>query len=295
MKKIYNFSAGPAVLNAEVLKSSAQAAIEFKGTGMGLMEMSHRSKPVVEMFNETEQLLRELMEIPDNYKVLFLQGGASLQFLMVPMNLLNPEDVVDYADTGAWSAKAIKEAKSLAKVNVVCSSKETTYDHIPKDLNQDPNAKYLHITSNNTIYGTQWNEFPTPINPEGYLVADMSSDILCKPIDVKKFGIIYAGAQKNIGPSGVTVVIIREDILGKVKHKIPTMLDYKTHIENESMFNTPPVFSVYVANQTFHWLKNLGGLKAIEVINHRKAAKLYSEIERNSIFQCQWQSKIARS
>lgn len=286
MKKVFNFSAGPGVLPAPVLKAASQAAIEFAGTGMSLMEMSHRSKPVVAMFNETEALVRELLNVPNNYKVLFLQGGASLQFCMVPMNLLGENEVADYTDTGAWANKALKEAKQFGKVNVASSSKESIYNHIPKDLKQDSNAKFLHVTSNNTIYGTQWKTFPTPANPNGYLVADMSSDIFSRPLDVSKFGVIYAGAQKNMGPSGVTLVIIREDLVGQLDRKIPTMLDYKTHIDGESMFNTPPVFSVYVVNQTLKWLKDLGGLTAIEAINERKAGKLYAEIERNPLFRC---------
>lgn len=286
MKKVFNFSAGPGVLPAPVLKAASQAAIEFAGTGMSLMEMSHRSKPVVSMFDETESLIRELLDVPNNYKVLFLQGGASLQFCMIPMNLLAENESADYTDTGAWANKALKEAKQFGKVNVISSSKESTYNHIPKDFVQTADAKYLHVTSNNTIYGTQWKSFPTPANPNGFLVADMSSDIFSRPLDISKFGLIYAGAQKNMGPSGVTVVIIREDLVGKIDRKIPTMLDYKTHIDGESMFNTPPVFSVYVVNQTLKWLKELGGVKAIEEINERKAGKLYAEIERNSLFRC---------
>lgn len=286
MKKVFNFSAGPGVLPASVLKAASQAAIEFAGTGMSLMEMSHRSKPVVAMFDETEALVRELLEVPSNYKVLFLQGGASLQFCMVPANILGENESADYTDTGAWAAKAIKEAKQYGKVNVISSSKDVTYNHIPKDFTQNADAKYLHVTSNNTIYGTQWKTFPTPLNPNGFLVADMSSDIFSRPIDVSKFGIIYAGAQKNMGPAGATLVIIREDLVGSLDRKIPTMLDYKTHVEGESMFNTPPVFSVYVINQTLKWLKELGGVKAIQEINERKGAALYAEIERNSLFRC---------
>ncbi len=285
MSKIYNFSAGPAVLNKDVLAAASKAAIEFEGTGMSLMEMSHRSKPVVNLFNEAEANLRELLEVPASYKILFLQGGASLQFLMGPTNLTSEGDVLDYADTGAWSAKAIKEGKnSGCEVNVVSSSKESTYSNIPKELNQSENAKFLHITSNNTIYGTQYKEFPTPLNTEGYLVADMSSDILSRKIDVSKFGLIYAGAQKNIGPSGVTVVIVKEELLGKTNRSIPTYLDYNTHIKAESMFNTPPVYSVLVANETFKWLKEIGGVEAIQEINDRKAAKLYKAIDDSKLF-----------
>ena len=282
---VYNFSAGPAVLAKDVLAAVALAAVEYKGAGMSLMEMSHRSKPVVSMFDETEALLREIMDIPAEYAVLFLQGGASLQFLMAPMNLANNDQVVDYTDTGAWANKAIKEAKAWAKVNVISSSKDANYSHIPKDFTQSAEAVYLHVTSNNTIYGTQMKSFPKTTNPNGYLVADMSSDILSREINVRDFGLIYAGAQKNIGPSGVTVVIVRKDILGKVERKIPTMLDYATHIEAESMFNTPPVFSVYVMNETLKWMKANGGIKAMEARNVAKAAKLYAEIDANPLFK----------
>lgn len=286
MSKVYNFSAGPAVLNEQVLENAAAAAKEFAGTGMSLMEMSHRSKPVVAMFDEAEANVRELLEVPADFKILFLQGGASLQFHMAPLNLLKPGAKVDYADTGSWSAKAIKEAKLLADVNVVSSSKATTYDNIPKELNQSEDATYLHITSNNTIYGTQYKEWPTTLNPEGYLVADMSSDIFSRPIDWSKFGLVYAGAQKNIGPSGVTLVIVKESLLGQTGRDIATLLNYQTHIDAESMFHTPPVFGVNVANETFKWLKSIGGVKAIQEVNERKAGKLYAEIDRNSLFSC---------
>ena len=286
MSKIYNFSAGPAVLNEGVLKASSEAAVDFQSTGMSLMEMSHRSKPVVTLFTEAEANLRELLNVPENYKILFLQGGASLQFLMGPLNLAKEGDTLDYADTGAWSAKAIKEGKNAGcNVNVVSSSKEVTYSNIPKDLNQSEDATYLHVTSNNTIYGTQYKTFPTPKNPNGYLVADMSSDILSRPIDVSKFGLIYAGAQKNIGPSGVTIAIVREDLLGKTERSIPTYLDYNTHIKAESMFNTPPVFSVLVANETFKWLKSIGGVAGVQEINERKAKKLYDAIDNSKLFK----------
>ena len=246
--------------------------------------MSHRSKPVVDMVAETESLTRQLLNISDNYHVLFLQGGASLQFSMIPMNLLDTNMIADYADTGAWSAKAIKEAQLYGKVNIVCSSKESIYNHIPKQLTQDENAIYLHITSNNTIFGTQWHDFPKPFNTNAYLIADMSSDIFSRRIDVSKFGLIYAGAQKNIGPAGVTLLIIREDILDKIDRKIPTMMNYRTHIEKNSMFNTPPVMAIYAVNRSLVWLKNIGGVDFIENKNKLKADKLYKEIERNSLF-----------
>ena len=284
MNKIYNFSAGPAVLNQSVLIATAQAAKEFNNHGMSLMEMSHRSKPVMDMVTETESLSRDLLNIPDGYYVLFLQGGASLQFAMIPMNLLGEKQTADYTDTGAWSAKAIKEAKLFGNVNVACSSKESLYNHIPKNLSQSDNAVYLLMTSNNKIYGTQWHAFPKPVNPNGFLVADMSSDIFSRPIDVSQFGLIYAGAQKNMGPAGVTLVIVRDDILGKVNRPIPTMMNYQTHIDKESMFNTPPVMSIYAVNRTLHWLKENGGVGAMAEKNKRKAEKLYEEIERNPLF-----------
>ncbi len=284
MTKIYNFSAGPAVLDQSVLEASAQAVKEFNGQGMSLMEMSHRSQPVMDMVAETESLVRELLNVPDGYNVLFLQGGASLQFAMIPMNLLREGQTADYTDTGAWSAKAIKEAKLFGNVNVASSSKESLYNHIPKKLKQSEAAIYLHVTGNNTIYGTQWHEFPKPINPDGYLVADMSSDIFSRPIDVSQFGLIYAGAQKNMGPAGVTLVIIRDNILGKVERTIPTMLNYKTHIDKGSMFNTPPVMAIYAVNRTLVWLRENGGVSAMAEKNKRKAQKLYDEIERNPLF-----------
>ncbi len=284
MTKVYNFSAGPAVLDQSVLVATAQAAKEYNNHGISLMEMSHRSKPVMDMVAETESLARDLLNIPDGYHVLFLQGGASLQFAMIPMNLLGEGQTADYTDTGAWSAKAIKEAKLFGNVNVACSSKESVYNHIPKDLSQSDNAIYLHVTSNNTIYGTQWKVFPNQNNSDGYLVADMSSDIFSRPIDVSQFGIIYAGAQKNMGPAGVTLVIIRDDILGKLNRPIPTMMNYQTHIDKGSMFNTPPVMSIYGVNRTLHLLKDNGGVEAMEEKNIRKAKKLYAEIERNPLF-----------
>jgi|TARA_Y100000034_G_scaffold15721_1_gene16675 phosphoserine aminotransferase len=266
------------------MEATAKAAINYNGYGMSLMEMSHRSKPVMAMVEETESFVRELLNIPDGYHVLFLQGGASLQFSMIPMNLLGEEQTADYTDTGAWSAKAIKEAQLFGNVNVVCSSKASVYNHIPKELNQSDDAVYLHVTSNNTIYGTQWKEFPIPKNLNGYLVADMSSDIFSRPIDVSQFGLIYAGAQKNMGPAGVTLVIVRDDILGKVERAIPTMMNYRTHIDKDSMFNTPPVMSIYAVNRTLACLKENGGVTAIAERNECKAQKLYGEIERNPLF-----------
>ena len=283
MTKIYNFSAGPAMLHSSVLEAISKASKDYEGHGLSLLEMSHRSKPVMDMISETEFLARELLNVPDNYHILFLQGGASLQFAMVPLNLLDMNMTADYTDTGAWSAKAIKEAQLYGNVNITCSSKDTVYNHIPKKLNQSDDAVYLHITSNNTIYGTQWHEFPKPIN-DGYLIADMSSDILSRSIDISRFGLIYAGAQKNIGPAGVTMVILRDEILDKVNRKIPTMMKYRTHIDKGSMFNTPPVISIFAVNRTLVWLKSIGGIDFIEKKNKLKAQKLYDEIDNNELF-----------
>ena len=283
MTKIYNFSAGPAMLHSSVLEAVSKASKDYEGHGLSLLEMSHRSKPVMDMISETESLARELLNVPDNYHILFLQGGASLQFAMVPLNLLDMNMTADYTDTGAWSAKAIKEAQLYGNVNITCSSKDTFYNHIPKKLNQSDDAVYLHITSNNTIYGTQWHEFPKPIN-DGYLIADMSSDILSRSIDISRFGLIYAGAQKNIGPAGVTMVILRDEILDKVNRKIPTIMKYRTHIDKGSMFNTPPVISIFAVNRTLVWLKSIGGIDFIEKKNKLKAQKLYDEIDNNDLF-----------
>jgi phosphoserine aminotransferase len=281
-KIVYNFSAGPSTLPKQATEEAAQAIADFAGTGIGILEMSHRTKPIEGMVAETESLLRELLSIPSGYDILFLGGGASLQFCMVPMNLLDSNASADYTDTGVWANKALKEAKKFGKVNVVCSSKETTYDHIPKDFQQTSGATYLHVTSNNTIYGTQWKEFP---NANTYLVCDMSSDILSRSVDISKFGLIYAGAQKNMGPAGVATVIIRSELLGKVERDIPTMLDYRTHIPEHSMFNTPPVFSIYVMNRVLHWLKKLGGVAEMEKINAQKSGLLYDALDSSKLFK----------
>ncbi len=284
IKKIYQFSAGPSALVESVLKDVSQASIDYQSSGLSIMEMSHRSEPIVELFDDTTSHVKTLLNVPDNYSVLWLQGGASLQFTMIPMNLLGEGETADYADTGAWSYKAIKEAIQFGNVNVVCSSRKSTYSFIPKDYNQKNNSKYLHITSNNTIYGTQYKVFPEVKNENGHLIADMSSDIFSRKIDISKFGLIYAGAQKNMGPAGVAMVIIRKDILGQVEREIPTYLNYQTHIDKKSLFNTPPILAVYAVNRTLNWLKELGGIDTIEQINEQKATLLYQEIERNTLF-----------
>ena len=274
------------MLHPSVVKATSDATVEFNDTGMSLMEMSHRSQPVVDMVNETEGLVRKLLNLTDEYRVLFLQGGASLQFCMVPMNLLGSHQSADYTNTGNWSQKAINEAKIYGNVNVVSSSRDSNYSYIPKEFDQSDNARYLHLTSNNTIYGTQWSSFPLLQNEASYLVADMSSDIFSREFDINDFGLIYAGAQKNIGPAGVTLVIIKESILNNIPREIPTMMQYETHIKKESMFNTPPVMSIYAVNRSLNWLDSIGGVSKMEVKNRTKAKKLYEEIERNSLFKC---------
>ena len=260
------------------------AAMDYSNTGISLLAMSHRSKPVMELFDETTDRLCSLLDIPDGYKVLWLQGGASLQFSMVPMNILNEHETADYIDTGAWSSKALKEARNFGSVNIAGSSKNDHYTFIPRYLEQHSESVYLHITTNNTIYGTQYHVLPEINNNNGFLVADMSSDILSMPIDISEFGLIYAGAQKNMGPAGVTLVIIREDLVGRAERQIPTMLDYATHVSKGSMFNTPPVFAVFMVNETLKWVESIGGVSAMAEKNRIKAKKLYDEIERNSLF-----------
>jgi phosphoserine aminotransferase len=279
MTRAYNFNAGPTALPQAVLKKAEQDWMNYKGTGMNVMEMSHRSKPYEEINNGAQALLRKLLNIPDDYEVLFLQGGASLQFTMIPMNLLEDDKKAQYVLTGSWSEKALKEAKKLGDSEVIASGKDTNYKAIPKvDGSQvSADASYLHITSNNTIYGTQWHDFPTNLTIP--LVADMSSDIMCRPIDVSKFGLIYAGAQKNLGPSGVTVVIIKKDLLNRSKDSLPTMLDYRTHAKNNSLYNTPPTLAVYLLNLVLEWADSLGGTAGLEKLNKQKADLLYNEID----------------
>lgn len=280
--KIHNFSAGPAILPQVVLEEAAKAVENYAHTGLSILEMSHRSKEIVSVMDEAQQLVKDLLHLGDDYAVLFLTGGASTQFFMVAMNLLNENEKACYVDTGVWSTKAIKEVGSFGTVDVLASSKEDNFDNIPKNWVVPSDAKYLHLTSNNTIYGTQLHEFP---KTESILVADMSSDIFSREFDAKQFGVIYAGAQKNLGPAGTTLVIIRKDILGTVSRTIPTMLDYRTHIKKDSAFNTPPVYPIYVCLLTLRWLQGQGGLKAVEATNKKKAALLYDEIDRNPFFK----------
>ncbi len=279
MKK-HNFYAGPSILPQFTLDETIKAIKDFAGTGLSLLEISHRSKEFVAVMDETQAMFKELLNIPEGYSVVFMGGGASMQFNMVPFNLMKTKAA--YLNTGEWASKAIKEAKLFGEVIEVASSKDKNFSYIPKGYDIPGNADYFHITTNNTIYGTQIREDMTVSMP---LVADMSSDIFCRPVDISKYGIIYGGAQKNLAPAGVTFVIIRQDILGKVERQIPTMLNYQTHISKESMFNTPPVMPVFSALQTLKWLKEKGGISGIEKINKHKAEMLYDEIDRNPLFR----------
>ena len=280
MKK-HNFSAGPCILPQEVLRQAAEAVLNFNNDDLSLIEISHRSQPFIDVMDKAQDLVKELLEVPEGYSVLFLQGGASLEFLMVPLNLMKVDGKAAYTNTGVWAKKAIVEAKSVGEVIIVADSSDKNYNYIPKGYHIPSDVDYFHCTSNNTIYGTQMKEFP--ICPT-LMVCDMSSDIFSRKVDVGKFDIIYAGAQKNMGPAGTTLVIVKNEILGKTGRKIPTMLDYNTHISNESMFNTPPVFPIYVSMLTLQWLKDLGGVTEMEKINQQKADLLYNEIDRNPLF-----------
>ncbi len=278
----YNFGAGPGILPQEVFEKAATGVLNFNGIGLSILEISHRSPDFEAVLDKAVELVKELLNIPKGYSVLFLQGGASMQFAMVPMNLLEEGHTAAYLDTGVWSSKAISEAKNFGQVEVVATGKSNNYASIPKHFKMNDLAEYFHITSNNTIYGTQLKEFPKSKFP---LVVDMSSDIFSREINMDDFSLIYAGAQKNMGPAGATLVIVKDEILGKVSRKIPAILNYKSHIEGGSMYNTPPVFAIYVCMLTLQWLKNLGGLKEMEKRNLAKAQLLYSEIDRNLLFK----------
>jgi len=275
-ERVFNFNAGPSTLPLTVLEEVQKNMINHEGEGLSLIEMSHRSKTFDHVITDAIARIKSIMEVPSNYKVMFLQGGASQQFSMVPMNIMLNNKSADYVVTGAWSKKAVAEAKKIGKVNIVASSDDKNFSYIPQNIEYNSNVDYTHITSNNTIYGTQWFDFPKVDSP---LVADMSSDIMCKKIDVSKFGIIYAGAQKNLGPSGVTLAIIREDLIGKCSDDIPTMLNYKTQAEKDSLFNTPPTFPIYVIQLVLKEIERLGGLDFIEKRNIDKAANLYNAID----------------
>jgi phosphoserine aminotransferase len=284
MARVYNFSAGPSMLPEPVLKTAAEDMLDYHGCGQSVMEMSHRSPDYEPIIHDAEKLLRDIMKIPANYKVLFLQGGASSQFAMVPLNLFGLKAKADIINTGMWSKKAISEAKRYGKVNVVATSEDKNFSYIPDvtTLKFDPEAAYVHITTNNTIEGTRYTELPqTGTIP---LVADMSSNILSQEYDVSKFGIIYAGAQKNVGPAGLTIVIIRDDLIGHALESTPTMFNYQIHAENGSMYNTPPCYAIYISKLVFEWIQQLGGIAAMQAINEEKAAMLYNYLDSSKMF-----------
>jgi phosphoserine aminotransferase len=282
MKK-HNYSAGPCILPQEVFEKSAEAILDFNNSGLSILEISHRSKDFIAVMDEARALALDLLDLTGKgYQALFLSGGASLEFLMVPYNLMKIDGKAAYLDTGTWASNAIKEAKTFGETVVVASSKEENYTHIPKGFEVPADANYFHCTSNNTIFGTQMKSFPKLNMP---IVCDMSSDIFSRVIDFTQFDLIYAGAQKNMGPAGTTLVIVKEEILGKTGRAIPSMLDYEKHIKAESMYNTPPVFPIYTSLLTLQWLKNLGGIAGIEAINNEKADLLYTEIDRNPYFK----------
>ena len=285
MARVYNFSAGPSMLPEEVLKTAAAEMLEYGDSGQSVMEMSHRSKEYDAIIKQAEADLRDIMNIPDDYDVLFLQGGASTQFAMVPLNLMNKNHKADYIITGQWANKAYKEAARYGEARVVASSADKTYSYIPKTTvaDFDPEADYVHICMNNTIYGTKYHQLPD--TGKVPLVADISSCILSEPIDVTKFGVLYAGAQKNVAPAGVTIVIIRKDLIGNAMDITPTMLNYKTHSENGSMFNTPPCYTIYIAGLVFKWIKKMGGLEEMKKINEKKAKILYDFLDSSKLFK----------
>ena len=285
MQRVYNFSAGPSMLPLEVLEQAQKEFVCYGSSGMSVMEMSHRSKDFGAIIDKAQADLRDLMHIPDNYKVLFLQGGGSTQFAMIPMNLMNKNNKADYVLTGQWAKKAAEEAKRYGKVNIVASSQDTTFDRIPevKASDFDPAADYAYITINNTIYGTRWTELPDTGNVP--LVGDMSSSILSEEIDITKFGLLFAGAQKNLGPAGVTVVIVREDLIGNAMEFTPTMLQYDIHAKNDSLYNTPPTYGIYFMGRVFEWVKKQGGVAAMQKKNEEKAAILYDFLDASSLFR----------
>ena len=283
--RIWNFSAGPAVLPESVLEEARENLLSLGDSGVGVCEHSHRGKPFVAVAEEAEALCRELAGIPDNYKVLFLQGGASSQFAMIPMNFLSKDQTADYLVTGSWAKKAVKEARLFGNVNVACSSEDTTFNYIPKQVNYSDKPRYVHFTSNNTIYGTQFATESTGYNSDAFLVCDPSSDIFSRPIDVSKYGLIYAGAQKNLGPSGVTLVIVRDDLVEAGHSELTSMMQYRTHANADSMYNTPPTFGIYLMMLVFRWIKSHGGLAAMEAQNKAKAGRLYDFLNNSSLYK----------
>lgn len=283
-QRIWNFSAGPAVLPESVLEEARENLLSLGNTGIGILEHSHRGKAFLAVYEETVALCREVGNIPDNYKILFLQGGASSQFFMIPMNLLSSGKTADYLVTGAWSEKAMEEAERFGGTHVACSSQDKNYSYIPKTCTFSSSPAYAHYTSNNTIFGTQWSGLP-PLPAGMDLICDASSDIFSRPIDVAKHAMIYAGAQKNLGPSGVTLVLMRDDLIERGSKDLPTMLQYRTHAKNDSMYNTPPTFAIYLVGLVLKWIKGQGGLSAVGEVNRRKAGKLYSYLDQSRLFK----------
>jgi len=279
---IHNFNAGPSVLPQSVLQEASKAILNFNNSGLSILEIGHRTPLFESVLNEAISLIKELMNLDEDHEVLFMHGGATVQFMEVPMNLLNENETAAYADTGVWSTKAIKEAKLFGKVNVVCSSKDSNYNFIPKDFTVPEDSAYFHVTTNNTIYGTQWHEIPKVNIP---VIADMSSDILSRKIDFNSFALIFAGAQKNMGAAGTNLLVVNKNILGKLKRPIPAIMDYRNHIEAKSMLNTPPVFAIYVSMLTLRWLKENGGVEAMEKLNNEKSQLLYGAIDDSKIFK----------
>jgi len=283
--EIFNFNAGPSILPKEVFEETSKAILNFNDSGLSILEIGHRTPLFQAVMDEARSLVRELMNLDGDHEVLFLHGGATTQFMQVPMNLLDENEIAAYTDTGVWATKAIKEAKLFGHVDVVCSSKESNYNSLPKKFNVTPTSKYLHLTTNNTIFGTQWQDLSVFYNAGVPLVADMSSDILSREIDFNKFDLIYAGAQKNVGAAGVNLVVVNKNILGKLSRTIPTIMDYRNHIEAGSLLNTPPVFAIYVCMLTLRWLKSQGGVTAIEKINNAKAKLFYDALDSLPVFK----------
>ncbi len=282
---VHNFNAGPSVLPKEVFEEASRSVIDFNNTGLSILEIGHRTPLFRAVVDEARSLAKELMKLDSDHEVLFLHGGASTQFMQVPMNLLNENEMAAYTDTGIWATKAVKEAKLFGHVEIICSGKESDYTALPKEFHVPPTAKYLHITSNNTIHGSQWQDLSLFYKYAVPLVADMSSDILSREIDFNKFDLIYAGAQKNVGAAGVNMVVVNKNILGKVNRNLPTIMDYRNHIEAGSLLNTPPVFAIYVCMLTLRWLKNQGGVPAIEKINNAKAKLFYDTLDSLPLFK----------
>lgn len=279
---LHNFNAGPSILPQQVFRQASEAVLNYNNTGLSILEIGHRTATFQAVMDEARALVKELMNLKDTHEVLFLHGGASTQFMQVPMNLLDDKQTAAYADTGVWGQKAIKEARLFGNVVTVCTGKDSNYSEIPKDFAVPNDAVYFHITTNNTIYGSQWEKIPSVSIP---LVGDMSSDIFSRVIDFNAFDLIYAGAQKNMGPAGVNLLVVNKNILGKIKRPIPTIMDYRNHIKDGSMMNTPPVFAVYVCLLTLRWLKEMGGVAVVEELNNEKAALLYEEIDSNPLFR----------